>query len=265
MNAKAVSEQQYERKIQTYKGKELSLIQSTIGTKTFGIDLTNPLLTVETVLNNLTNDSSNTLLTNEVGSIDQNLEHFIQQFSNVGKVDKRDTSTYETMIGYLLLYNILEADVPGEYGMGYSKQSVVKGMKDFFDVVLDLNSLNIPSELDPMHWMYLQNNAFYLVPTGYYRPLVIRTVDRVVEIKENLFYVKIQDYNFDTMAHGANTEINFDFDKYKDLPFEQWPEHTKPYIEKELPTYMLVNQKGEQFQLYYQSYLPLINEEIDEF
>lgn len=63
------------------------------------------------------------------------------------------------------------------------------------------------------------------MPTGYYNPQVIRNVDKIVKIKENLYYAKVQDSNFKTLEHNLNTETNFDFEKYKNIPIEQWPEH----------------------------------------
>ncbi len=67
------------------------------------------------------------------------------------------------------------------------------------------------------------------------------------------------------MEHSLNTGIDFDFEKYKNLPLEQWPAHTKPYIEKELPTYMLLNYDGDQYQLYYQGHLTLFDGDIEGF
>lgn len=90
--------------------------------------------------------------------MDQNLEDFIQQFSNTGTIDNRD----EIMIAHLLLNPILKADVPGEYGMGYSEDTVLTGMKNYFNVDIDLNRLNIPTELDAASWIYRQNDAIFL-------------------------------------------------------------------------------------------------------
>lgn len=265
VNTKEVDQQKYTKEFQSYNGNELPLIQSNIGEKSFGIDLTNPMATIETVVTNLTKDASETLFSNEEISLDKKGEHFIQQFNNVGKIDKRESTTYETMIAYILFNNILEANVPGEYGEGYREKSVLKAVKDYFNVDVNPNRLNIPTELDPTHWMYLQNDAFYLAPSGYYNPKVIRNVEKVVKVKETLYYVQVQDYNFNSMEHNLNTGIDFNFEKYKKLPLEQWPAHTKPYIEKELPTYMLLNYDGDQYQLYYQGHLTLFDGEIEGF
>lgn len=86
------------------------------------------------------------------------------------------------MIAYVILHNIVESDAPGEYGSGYTEQTVKNAVKEYFNVDLDPNSLDLPSEFDleNWNWMYYKDGIFQLAASNFYEDVVIRNIEKVV-------------------------------------------------------------------------------------
>ncbi|WP_346235364.1 hypothetical protein MKY04_04170 [Lysinibacillus telephonicus] len=265
VNGDTVDQQTYEKAFDTYAGEEQPIIKSSIGTKEFAMDLS-PISSLENVINTLTTDMGD-FANGKEATMTPELEQAITDYSYFGNIDKRDTLTYESMIAYVILHNIVESDAPGEYGAGYTEQTVKNAVKEYFNVDLDPSSLDLPSEFDleNWNWMYYKDGIFQVAASDFYDDVVIRNIEKIVQVTDDLLFAKVNDLNFDYMNHSLNTNLDFDYNPYINKPIEQWPDHAQPYLKRELPTYLLLHQNNNRYQLYYHGNKVITSEEIEEF
>ena len=100
-----------------------------------------------------------------------------------------------------------------------------------------------------------QNGKFYVLPTDLYFHYVIRSVQRAVEVKDNLYYAVVHDTEFDEMGYMMVTEENAR--DFVESPFEEWPENARLFTTTSIQRYMLFKVVNGEVQLYYIGNEPL--------
>lgn len=267
VNDKAVDPQTYEAEFAKYDGQEIPIFTSEVGTKEFVLDLSNPTEQIAQLIYSLTKDINTALYENEEVK-NERLEQSIIQFKEFGNIDKRDPSTYENMVASLVFNGLIEnSGATRFFGEGYTEEAVRNKVRKYFDVDVVIANLGLPTETDPssFSWLYYVDGKIQVPATDYYSTTTGRTIDKIVQLSDNLYYAKVNDYIFDNMYHSIETDIDFDTAPYENKLMEVWPDHTKPYLESGLPKYLVLKEKDGNVQLLYQGYLNLKDDELAEF
>ncbi len=256
VNGVSVDIQGYTERLDKYDGIEKFIIRSDAGKKEFGFSLSDPSAQIILVMDVLSVSNNHTLLEDDEISKPDEIISSIKDYRNFGNIDVRDPSTYTTMIDSLILNGVVVSDAEqyDYFGIGFKEETIIDAVKTYFDVDLIPSSLGLPSELTGYHWLHYVNNGFYLPASDYYPQEVITAPEKIVQLSDNLYYAKVNNFNFNTMDHSFNTEIQFKITEFYDVPINEWPEHTHPYLTKALPTYLILKKVDNQYQLLYKMY-----------
>lgn len=199
INDKVVDPQTYDAEFTKYAGQEIPIFTSGYGTKEFVLDLSNPKEKIAQLVNSLTKDANTALLENKAVTNDE-LEEHIQQYKNFGLVDYRDPAKYKNMVESLVYNQLVESDGPSQsyYDNGFTEQSILKAMKTYHDVDLDISILQLPRELElrssEFSWLYLGNDGkVNVLATGFYLAEPFRTTEKLVKVSDNLYYAKVNE------------------------------------------------------------------------
>lgn len=264
INDEEVDQLTYESELEKYNGTEKVIISLDERGKEFAIDLSNPSKQIEKILDDLLSNANIVLLESETIPINVSLENAIQLYRNIANIDVRDPNTYQYMITGLIFNQLVKSDTKGEYNQdAFTEQSIKEGVNKYFNVDLDIASLGLPSDTSEFSWLYYKDGKVELPATDIYPYINYRFIDKVVLVSENLYYAKVYDYTLDYQK--LYEQHNLDFSRYENIPINELPENVKSYLESEIPTYLLLKQEDDYFQLLYQSHLNLLDEEFKEF
>jgi len=268
LNGESVDLVTFNEKLSQYNNSsETDIINSDSGTIEFGISLANPFNQIEVVMEELSSTIHPTP-NNEQNIIeDKSIFATTKEYRNFGHIDVRDSSTYTTMIDSLILDGIVKSDAEQfePFGAGYKEETIINAVKTYFGVTIVPTNLGLPSELSGHYWLHYVNNGFYLPASDFYRQQEIATPETITQLADDLFYVKTNNFKFNLMEHFMNTEIQLNINEYLDVPMNDWPEHTQPFLTKDLPVYLILKKMDNRYQLLYKSYLNLTDEELVEF
>lgn len=266
INEKAIDEATFKEEKQKFEGEEQQIFISHGGPKEFVIDLSNPLNQVLNIVDQLTANNNELLLSSNTVEVSEELAEAIDKYKTFGNVDTRDQSYYSSMILSLILSGDLENDSPGQwpYDTAFSKEAVQTAMKKYFNIDKDLGTFGF-SPISSRELLAYENDTLYLINTGLFSEYEsISIPKKVVQVSEDVYYVKIEESSFNLwMFEEEHWDV--DFMQFLDEPIENWPDIAKPYLTKELPTYLLLKKNGDEFQLLYKENLNLTDEELNKF
>ncbi|PYF08913.1 hypothetical protein [Ureibacillus chungkukjangi] len=248
-------------------GEETPIINQENGQKQFAIDLSEPISSIQIVMNQLSK-GMNTAFDAETEALTPEIEAAIRQFINFGDINSLDSTMYESMIEALIFNQKIESDQdPIEnYGAGFSEQLIKDAMKKYYSVDFkpeDLEARN-PDSTD-FHWLEYEDGVFYLVASEYYMDINLPTTEKIVKLSDALYFIKIQSTEFKALQYSMDTGDYFDYTEYIDVPFNEWPEPTQNYLQKNIPSYQILKESAGDYQLLYQSYNNLTVAELEAF
>ncbi|WP_404427011.1 hypothetical protein LG296_12740 [Ureibacillus chungkukjangi] len=248
-------------------GEETPIINKENGQKQFAIDLSEPISSIQIVMNELSK-YMNTAFDAETEALTPEIDTAIRQFINFGDINSLDSTMYESMIEALIFNQKIESDQdPIEnYGAGFSEQLIKDAMKKYYSVDFkpdDLEARN-PDSTD-FHWLEYKDGVFYLVASEYYMDINLPTTEKIVKLSDDLYFIKIQSTEFKALQYSMDTGDYFDYTEYIDVPFNEWPEPTHNYLQKNIPSYQILKETAGQYQLLYQSYNNLTVAELEAF
>ena len=263
--------QTFEAKMKEYEGEEIFVVESSAGEKTFGFDTANISGQIGDVFTALT-EGFNTLLTDGEDASSEDFEQIqtgMKDYTFYRTMDKRDASTYTSVINGLILYRKVEQDGGNlDYFAGYTEAQIAEKMKQLFDIDLDATKLSLPSPNNPSQkeLLHYENGVFYMPPTDGYGDFTMRDVTAAKKVADNTYLVTFTDAFFDLMGyHDANDESQFDPSKFKNTPITEWPEDTQEFITTGIPSYAVVKLVDGIMQLHYMGYRNLTEQELKSF
>lgn len=262
-----VDEQAYEMEKQKFEGEERFIFKSSAGTKEFAIDLSNTKESMMEIVDTLTANNNEALLESESIKITTELTNTFNKYKNFGNMDVRDSSYYPSMLLSLIQHGFLENDTPGEgyYSTAFSKKAIQTAMKKYYNLEVDPATFGLSSDFSSMDLLVYQNNTLYLVDTGLYSMMEsVYTPEKVVQIADDLYYAKVNETLFDLWAY-ADTYWESDYNQFIKLPLTEWPENTHEFLEEQLPTYLLLKENGNEYQLLYKGKYNMTDKELAEF
>ena len=261
----------FEAKMKEYEGEETFVVESSAGEKTFGFDTANISEQIGNVFTALT-EGFNTLLTDGEDASSEDFEQIqtgMKDYTFYRTMDKRDASTYTSVINGLILYRKVEQDGGNlDYFAGYTEAQIAEKMKQLFDIDLDVTKLSLPSPNNPSQkeLLHYENGVFYMPPTDGYGDFTMRDVTAAKKVADHTYLVTFTDAFFDLMGyHDANDESQFDPSKFKNTPITEWPEDTQEFITTGIPSYAVVKLVDGIMQLHYMGYRNLTGQELKSF
>lgn len=271
LDATEVDLQTFEAKMKEFEGEETFIVESSAGKKEFGFDATDLSGHIGNVFTALTEGSNTLLIDGEDASSEdfEQIQKEMKDYTFYRTIDKRDVSTYPSLIIGLILSGIVEQDGGNiDYFMGYTETQIAQKMKQLFDIDLDVTALNLPSTNNPSQTelLHYENEVFYMPPTDGYGDITVRDVTEAKKVTDDTYLVTFRDAFFDFMAyHDANYESLSDPSTLKNIPTTEWPEDTQEYITTGIPSYAVVKLVDGTMQLHYMGYRNLIEEELKSF
>lgn len=267
INNETTDEENFVKEMKKFAGEERFIFQSSAGTKEFSIDLSDPLKTISEIVNTLTEQNNKALIDNEQVSITSELQNAFNFYRDFRKIDVRDEDLHPTMLYELIFNGLIEKDAPGQgfYSTAFTKDTLRKAMKKYYNLDVDPSSFGLPKDFSTMELLVYENDVLYIIDSSFYDDYqLVYIPEKVVQVSDDLYYGKVQVKAFDYWAfHEAHTDV--DYTEFWDLPLDMWPDITKAYLEDQLPSYLLMKKNGNAFQLLYQGKYNLLDEELKEF
>lgn len=264
-----VEEKAFKEEKQKYEGKEKIIFQSSVGTKEFVIDLSDPVKPVLDIIDTVTGGNNRAFIENDPLPITPELMNAFKIYQNFGNVDVRDEPQYATMLFELIHNGYIAKDAPGKsyYSTAFSKGAIQSAMKKYYNLDIDPKMFDFPTEFssEAAEPFVYQNEVLYIVDSSIYDEYkFIYTPIKVVQIADDLFYAKVQDTAFDFWAfHEAHPDV--DYTHFWNSPLKEWPDIAQPFLKAQLPSYLLLKKNGEEYQLLYQGKYNLMDKELAEF
>ena len=162
-----VDMQTFQTKLQQYEGEEKFVIESRAGKKTFAFDTADLSGHFSSIFTKLTKDFNPFLTDGEDAARKdfEQIEKEMQHYTFHHTMDKRDTSTYTSLINGLIFDGKVEQDSENiDYFIGYTETQIAKKMKQLYDIDLDATSLQLPSPNNPSQTIFLhyEDGVFYI-------------------------------------------------------------------------------------------------------
>ncbi|MGM9944873.1 MAG: hypothetical protein ACI33M_08020 [Lysinibacillus sp.] len=263
--------QTFQAEMKKYEGEETFVVESKVGEKAFGFDTANISEQIGNVFTALT-EGFNTFLTDGEDASSEDFEQIqkeMKDYKFYRTMDKRDASTYTSVINGLILYRKVEQDGGNlDYFAGYTEAQIAEKMKQLFDIDLDVTKLSLPSPNNPSQTelLHYENGVFYMPPTDGYGDFTMRDVTAAKKVTDHTYLVTFTDAFFDLMAyHDANYESQFDPSAFENIPIAEWPEDTHEFITTGIPSYAVVKLVDGTMQLHYIGYRNLTEQELKSF
>ena len=263
--------QTFEATMKEYEGEETFVVESNAGKKAFGFDTANIYKQIGHIFTALTEDFNTLLADGEDASSEdfEQIQKSMKDYAFYRTLDKRDASTYTSLINGLILYGKVEQDGGNvDYFAGYTENQVAEKMKQLFNIDLDVTKLSLPSPNNPSQTklLHYENGVFYIPPTDSYDDFTVRDVTAAKKVADYTYLVTFTDAFFDSMAyHDANYESQFDPGAFENTPITEWPEDTQEFITMGIPSYAVVKLTDGMMQLHYIGYRNLTEQELTSF
>ena len=191
---------------------------------------------------------------------------------NIDRVDVNDKSLYEDMIAHIIFNGGLVEDSPGkDLYLGISEAAVAASFEEMFGVPLRTEDISYPSfaeSKDKYHTDLLyEDGVFYVIYPQFESWTVIRTINRAVQVKEDMYYLEVYDTEFDSYSHHTVSDTTYEEqEEYIYEPIESWPADARKYAKSNIPRYMVMRiDEGGWPRFLYIGYRPLTLEKVQSY
>lgn len=269
IDGESIAEEEFIAQRERYNGNVKPIIESDFGTKSFAFKGDSSARIVANIYDQVTHvfDNINDIGTEiEPWTVQDQSERVLQLF------DVRTDSPHymNQMVAYVILYEGIEADLPMHDIFSVVSEGVVaQKVEEVFGIVLDTSKLTLPKPSDDItnYLVAYDDGAFYIVPTDFSSPKVIRTVEEAWEVADDTYYMVVSDNEFYEMAYytvdeGATYE---EIDSFLSKPIETWPEEARKAAVSNVRRYLLVKMVDGRATIKYIGGYPLSLDEIQRF
>ena len=268
IDGEALEEEEFKGQRELYNGTDIPIIEGYFGTKSFVHGADSSAAVVKAIFEQIEyafDDAGADATKVDPASV----QAYAERVLTINHLRTNSAHDMERMITYVILYEDVEADLPSyDYFLVISEQAIAAKVKEVFGVELDLSETNLPDPDDDIGFFLVgyRDGAFYITPTGFNSPKVIRTVEKAWEVAEDTYYMTVSDIEFDVMTYytasdAADEEMNL----FIDQPITKWPAEARKNAVSDIRRYILVKLVDGQPTVKYIGYSPLTMDEINEF
>lgn len=266
---KEIDEKTYADELKHFEeGKDIPIITSENGKKMFTFNEKSSGKMVADILTKYDDDIVNILSAGE--EIDASE---VQEAANgvryTDRVDVNDKKLYDEMLTYVILYEGAKPDAVSNYIYdAINQKQVAEKFENIFGVPLTMDGVELPSpEEEEFSLVAYKDKVFYLLPTDYYSPYVVRHIDRAVKLPNDTYYLQVHDLEFNLQGYYAeNKEATEDaYLQFVKKPVEEWPEGMQKYAKTNIQRYIVMKMVDGEPTFRYIGYQPLTLEQITEY
>ena len=263
VNGEAVEEEEFGARRELYNGTDIPIIKGDFGRKSFVHGAKSSAAVVKAIFEEI--DYAFDSAGDDETKVDPaSVQAYAERVLYLNDVRANHPHYMRKMLEYVLLYEDLQADLHyTDYFLTISEQAVAEKVKEVFGVELDLSVMIIqdPEDMSDSLFDY-RDGTFYILPTDFALPVVIRTVEKAWEVAEDMYYMVVSDIAFDEMAYD-NVELT-PVDKVDFLyePITKWPVEARKYAVSDIRRYLLVKVVNGQPTVKYIGNWPLTMDDI---
>lgn len=253
----AVEKAQLESELAKFTGERKPIIISEGGFKKYGfVQMGEPV--IEPLLNKLSGTEADGKKLE--GKMTEEVKAFLTDI-HTKNLDVLDNFTYDTLVFNTIINTDIPYDLNEEnYTLVYNRADVEAAIEQQFGVKVDLSKGHYAHPSEQMKAMLTYaDDKFYMSATDFYSAETKRNFDEVTEVKENVYYVKMIDHEFDSMGYG-----DFDID-FQNTPIESMPAAAEPYLTKNIKRYAVVKIVDGEPKLQYIGKKPLYKTKIEQY
>jgi hypothetical protein len=269
IDGEALEEEEFKAQRELYNGTDIPIIEGYFGTKSFVHGAESSAAIVNAIYKEI--DYAFNDVGADAAKVDPaSVQAYAERILKIDHVRANSAHYMEQMITYAILYEGLEADLPSyKYFLAVSEQAVAAKVKEVFGVELDLSETNLPDPDDDVGFFLIsyRDGAFYITPTDFYSPTVIRrTVEKAWKVEEDMYYMVVSDIKFDLMTYSTASDAAYEeMNHFIDQPITKWPAEARKNAVSDIRRYILVKLVDGQPTVKYIGYSPLTMDEINEF
>jgi hypothetical protein len=272
---KKVEEDSYRKAESEFEGEVEWLIEGNMGTKAFVYEE----LSAGKMVADIYEAYDQYTAFDEIAQQGEEVEPYLIQgesefVKNIDTVDVNDKSVYTDMISHVILYGNAYEDSPGrDMYYGISEEAVAAGFEEMFGEPLHTEDINFPGfdaigNYDYNTDILYEDGVFYVLPVEFNTWTVIRTINRAVQVKEDMYYIEVYDTEYDAFGHyTVRGDMTYDEQEaYIYEPVESWPADARQFAKSNVPRYMLMRiDEGGWPRFLYIGYRPLTLEQVQSY
>ena len=269
IDGESIAEEEFNAQRELYNGYLKPIIESTFGKKSFAFEGDSSASIVADIYDQVA------YAFDDIGEIGTEVDPWTVQAEServLNLFDVRTDSPYyfDRMVEYVILYEDVEADLPShDIFLVVSEGVVAQKVEEVFGVALDTSQLTLPrpSEDITNHLVAYEDGAFYIVPTDFDTPIVIRTVEKAWEVADDTYYMIVSDIEFDAFGYyTVDEDASYEeIDSFLYEPIETWPIEARKWAVSDVRRYLLVKVVDGRATVKYIGGYPLSIEEIRGF
>ena len=254
----------FEAELAKFSGTERPIIVSEAGFKRYGYT-TKSAEQVSMLLAKLSSNN-NSVITGKPVAAEKSKE--VHRAFDIHKSEK-NIDVNEPKMRLALIFDVMmETDIPSSYDeesftTTYRLADIAPAYKERYGVELDLSEVDLPDRSQQMfEYITFENDTFYVTATDFYYDEIKREFDAVYEVAKDLYYVVLNDQEFDVMGYYTSVENE---PAPLEVDMASLPAGTESYLKKNVKRYAVVKMVDATPKLQYLGVHNLTDEELSQF